>query len=117
MIEPFNPAVPEGELEALRLRLRATRWPEAETDPSQGLAIGELQELCAYWCDGYDWRRCEATLNGFGQYRTQIDGLDIHFLHARSPHAEALHDRLRPDGFADRTGRLDLREISRLDRP
>jgi pimeloyl-ACP methyl ester carboxylesterase len=89
MIEPFNPAVPEGELEALRLRLRATRWPEAETDPSQGLAIGELQELCAYWCDGYDWRRCEERLEQIGQFRTEIDGLDIHFLHAHSPRAGA----------------------------
>ena len=89
MIEPFTTAVPEAELEVLRLRLRATRWPEAETDPSQGLALGELQELCAYWCDGYDWRRCEARLEQIGQFRTEIDGLDIHFLHARSPRAEA----------------------------
>jgi pimeloyl-ACP methyl ester carboxylesterase len=89
VIEPFNPVVPEGELEDLRLRLRATRWPEAETDPSQGVALGELQELCAYWCDGYDWRRCEARLERIGQFRTEIDGLDIHFLHARSARAGA----------------------------
>jgi epoxide hydrolase len=81
--------VPEAELEALRLRLRATRWPERETDPSQGVALGELQELCEYWCDGYDWRRCETRLEQIGQCRTKIDGLDIHFLHARSPRADA----------------------------
>jgi epoxide hydrolase len=89
VIEPFNPVVPEGELEDLRLRLRATRWPEAETDPSQGVALGVLQELCAYWCDGYDWRRCEERLEQIGQFRTEIDGLDIHFLHAHSPRAGA----------------------------
>ena len=63
MIEPFTTTVPEAELEVLRMRLRATRWPEAETDPSQGVALGELQDLCAYWCGGYDWRRGEARLN------------------------------------------------------
>jgi pimeloyl-ACP methyl ester carboxylesterase len=89
VIEPFTPTVPEAELEALRLRLRATRWPEAETDPSQGVALDELQELCEYWSDGYDWRPCEARLDQIGQFRTEIDGLNIHFLHARSPRAEA----------------------------
>jgi epoxide hydrolase len=89
VIEPFTSTVPEAELEALRLRLRATRWPEAETDPSQGVALGELQELCAYWCDGYDWRRCEERLGQIGQFRTEIDGLGIYFLHARSPRAGA----------------------------
>ena len=89
VIEPFTSTVPEAELEALRSRLRATRWPEAETDPSQGVALGELQELCEYWCDGYDWRRCEARLEQIGQFQTEIDGLGIYFLHARSPRAEA----------------------------
>ena len=89
LIEPFTPAVHEAELEDLRLRLRATRWPEAETDPSQGVALRELQELCTYWCDGYDWRRCEERLGEIGQFRTEIDGLNIHFLHARSPRPTA----------------------------
>jgi pimeloyl-ACP methyl ester carboxylesterase len=89
LIEPFTPAVQEAELEALRLRLRATRWPEAETDPSQGVALGELQELCAYWRDGYEWRRCEERLEQVGQFRTEIDGLNIYFLHARSPRTAA----------------------------
>jgi pimeloyl-ACP methyl ester carboxylesterase len=90
LIEPFTPAVHEAELEDLRLRLRATRWPEAETDPSQGVALRELQELCTYWCDGYDWRRCEERLGEIGQFRTEIDGLNIHFLHARSPRPTAV---------------------------
>jgi epoxide hydrolase len=89
MIEPFQPAVPESELDDLRTRIRATRWPESETDPSQGVALAELQALCAYWADGYDWRRAEAGLNAVEQFRTTIDGLAIHFLHARSPRADA----------------------------
>src|SRR4051795_3593071 len=90
MIEPFELAVPEAELDDLRRRLGATRWPEPETDPSQGVALADLQCLCAYWADGYDWRRAEARLNAVGQFRTTIDGLAIHFLHARSERAEAL---------------------------
>ena len=90
MIERFGLAVPDAELEALRARLRATRWPEPETDPGQGVALAELKALCAYWADGYDWRRAEARLNAVGQYRTVIDGLGIHFLHARSPQPDAL---------------------------
>ena len=89
VIERFAPVVPEAELDALRLRLRATRWPETETDPSQGVALAQLQELCAYWCDGYDWRRCAARLEEIGQFRTEIDGLGIYFLHARSSRADA----------------------------
>jgi epoxide hydrolase len=90
MIEPFVNNVPEAELEDLRARLRATRWPEPETDPAQGVAVAELQDLCAYWAEGYDWRRCEARLAAVGQYRARVDRLAIHFLHARSK---------RPDGF------------------
>jgi pimeloyl-ACP methyl ester carboxylesterase len=89
-IEPFELAVPEADLDDLRDRLRATRWPEAETDPRQGVALAELQALCAYWADGYDWRTLERRLNAAPQYRTTIDGLGIHFLHARSA---------REDGF------------------
>jgi epoxide hydrolase len=90
MIEPFRPVVADQELRDLRTRLRATRWPEPETDPSQGVALADLQELCRYWAESYDWRACEKRLAAVGQYRTTIDGLGICFLHARSPRADAL---------------------------
>jgi epoxide hydrolase len=89
VIEPFAPEVADSELEELRVRLRATRWPEPATDPRQGPSVTELQDLCSYWADGYDWRRCEARLGAIGQYRATVDGLGIHFLHARSPRADA----------------------------
>jgi pimeloyl-ACP methyl ester carboxylesterase len=91
-VQPFPIAVPDSALDDLRQRLARTRWPEAETvgDWSQGTPLAYVQELCDYWADGYDWRRCEADLNRLGSYRTVIDGLGIHFLHVRSPHAEAL---------------------------
>src|SRR4051794_2414613 len=89
-IAPFRLAVSEDELDDLRSRLRATRWPERETDPRQGAALDELQALCAYWADGYDWRRAESRLNAAGQFGTTIDGLGIHFLHARSDVEDAL---------------------------
>jgi epoxide hydrolase len=88
-IEPFSLGVPEAELEDLRARLRATRWPDAETDRSQGFPLAELRALCEHWAGGYDWRRTEQRLNAIGQFRTTIDGLRIHFLHARSPRADA----------------------------
>ena len=91
-IKLFTLAVPEAALEDLCARLANTRWPERETvsDWTQGTPLGELQALCAYWQDGYDWRRCEARLNALGQFTTEIDGLDIHFLHVRSPHPNAV---------------------------
>jgi pimeloyl-ACP methyl ester carboxylesterase len=91
-IRPFALAVPEAQLDDLRNRLDATRWPDRETveDWSQGTPLAELQALCEYWREGYDWRRCEARLNELGQHLTAIDGLDIHFLHVRSPHRRAL---------------------------
>jgi pimeloyl-ACP methyl ester carboxylesterase len=85
-VEQFAPEVAEAELQDLRGRLRATRWPEPATDPAQGVDLAELQALCAYWADTYDWRRCEAMLDAIGQFHTTVDGLSIHFLHARSPH-------------------------------
>lgn len=90
-ITPFRLAVPESDLDDLRRRLAATRWPERETvaDWSQGVPLEALRELVAYWAEGYDWRCCEARLNDFGQFTTEIDGLDIHFLHVRSPHEQA----------------------------
>jgi pimeloyl-ACP methyl ester carboxylesterase len=91
-IETFELNVPEGVLVDLRARLQRTRWPEAETvaDWSQGARLAKVKALCAYWADGYDWRRCEAKLNGFGQFETEIDGTKIHFLHVKSPNPNAL---------------------------
>ena len=76
----------------LRERLTRTRWPERETveDWSQGVPLAWLQALCRHWREGYDWRRCEARLNALPQFTTEIDGLDVHFVHVRSPHADAL---------------------------
>lgn len=91
-ITPFRIEVADAELDDLRLRLASTRWPEAETvqDWSQGIPLEYVKTLCRYWCDGYDWRRAEAQLNAIPQFRTEIDALGIHFLHARSPHPDAL---------------------------
>jgi pimeloyl-ACP methyl ester carboxylesterase len=86
-ITPFRIDIPEATLDDLRQRLRLTRWPDPETvgDLSQGVPLGYLRELCAYWLERYDWRAAEARLNAFPQFRTELDGLDIHFLHVRSP--------------------------------
>ena len=91
-IEPFQVDVPEGDLDDLRRRLERTRWPEKETvgDWSQGVPLARMKELCDYWRTVYDWRRCEAHLNAIGQYRTEIDGLPIHFIHVRSPNPDAV---------------------------
>ena len=92
LIEPFPLRVSEAQLDHLRDRLQRTRWPGRETvsDTGQGATLQKIQALVEYWCDRYDWRRCEAMLNGFGQHRTIIDGLGIHFLHVRSPEPDAL---------------------------
>jgi len=89
--EPFEIRASEEALDDLRRRLRATRWPDAETvdDWSQGIPLAYMQELCAYWADDYDWRAREARLNAFPQFRTRVDGLGIHFVHVRSPEPEA----------------------------
>jgi pimeloyl-ACP methyl ester carboxylesterase len=89
---PFTIDIPERALDDLRDRLGRTRWPEPETvdDWSQGIPLAYVQELCEYWRDRYDWRRCEAALNGWGSSRAQLDGLGIHFLHVRSPEDGAL---------------------------
>jgi pimeloyl-ACP methyl ester carboxylesterase len=91
-VTPFRIGVPDAELRDLRARLARTRWPEREPvdDWSQGVPLSYLQELCAYWADGYDWRATENRLNALPQFRTRIDGLGIHFLHVRSPHQHAL---------------------------
>jgi pimeloyl-ACP methyl ester carboxylesterase len=91
-VEQFRIDVPEAELDDLRARLNAARWPERETvdDWSQGVPLAYMKELCAHWATGYDWRATEARLNALPQFRTEIDGLGIHLLHVRSPHPDAL---------------------------
>jgi pimeloyl-ACP methyl ester carboxylesterase len=85
-VRKIHLSIPEEELDALRLRLRSTRWPEAQTisDWSQGVPLARMRALTDYWASTYDWRRCEAMLNRFGLYATEIDGLVIQFLHVRS---------------------------------
>src|SRR5215471_143653 len=91
-IKPFRIAVADEVLDDLKVRLRRTRWPEAElvNDWSQGAPLRWVKDVCRYWLEGYDWRKREAALNRFAQFITAIDGLDIHFIHARSPHANAM---------------------------
>jgi epoxide hydrolase len=91
-VTPFRIEVPDEALHDLRARLDRTRWPEAETvaDWSQGVPLGYLRALCRYWADGYDWRATEARLNRLPQFRTELDGLGIHFVHVRSPQPDAL---------------------------
>ncbi|MFD0784397.1 epoxide hydrolase family protein [Micromonospora azadirachtae] len=91
-IRPFTVEIPESELTALRTRIAATRWPERETvaDQSQGVQSATIQALARYWAKEYDWRRVEATLNSLPQFLTEIDGVDIHFIHVRSKHEDAL---------------------------
>src|SRR5262249_17453982 len=91
-IRPFRVDMPEEALLELRRRIVAARWPERETvaDTSQGVQLATLQELARYWATGYDWRKVEAKLNSYPQFMTEIDGLDIHFIHVRSKHEKAL---------------------------
>src|SRR5262250_858018 len=92
MIRPFHVNVPEGELTELRTRINATKWPERETvaDATQGVQLATMQALAHYWATDYDWRKIEAKLNALPQFITEIDGLDIHFIHVRSKHENAL---------------------------
>src|SRR4051812_27010522 len=91
-IREFHVAFAESELAELRRRIDATRWPERETvdDDSQGVPLATMQELARYWATDYDWSRCQAELNGLPNFVTEIDGLDIHFVHVRSRHEDAL---------------------------
>jgi pimeloyl-ACP methyl ester carboxylesterase len=91
-IRPFHVDVPEEALAEMRRRIAATVWPDRETvaDSSQGVPLATMQELARYWATDYDWRPCEARLNALPQFVTEIDGLDIHFLHVRSRHEDAL---------------------------
>jgi pimeloyl-ACP methyl ester carboxylesterase len=91
-VRPFEVRVPEEQLADLRRRLAATRWPTRELVPDreQGVQLATVQALTRYWATEYDWRRCEARLNALPQFMTEIDGVDIHFIHVRSPHQNAL---------------------------
>ena len=92
-IRPFTiPEVPQAELDALHARIAATRWPTTElvADRSQGVQLTTIQELARYWTTNYDWRKCEARLNALAQFKTEIDGVDVHFIHVKSRHADAL---------------------------
>jgi pimeloyl-ACP methyl ester carboxylesterase len=91
-IHPFSVVFPDEALADLRRRILATRWPEKETvtDESQGVQLATIQKLARYWATDYDWRKIEAKLNALPQFITEIDGLDIHFIHVRSKHANAL---------------------------
>src|SRR5262245_30875630 len=91
-IRPFRVNVQEADLTELRRRIQATRWPDRETvpDASQGVQLETVQRLARYWATEYDWRKCEARLNALPNFVTEIDGLDIHFIHVRSKHENAL---------------------------
>jgi pimeloyl-ACP methyl ester carboxylesterase len=91
-VRPFKISFPESDLTELRRRINATRWPERETvaDDSQGVPLAMMQDLARYWGSDYDWSQCEAKLNGLPNFITEIDGLDIHFVHVRSQHEDAL---------------------------
>ncbi|SDL86999.1 Pimeloyl-ACP methyl ester carboxylesterase [Geodermatophilus siccatus] len=91
-IRPFHVDIPEEALTDLRRRIAATQWPERETvpDQSQGVPLAAMQELARHWATDYDWRACEARLNALPQFTTEIDGLEIHFIHVRSEHENAL---------------------------
>src|SRR5262249_41475959 len=92
VIRPFKVSFPDADLTELERRINATRWPERETvaDQSQGVQLATIQKLARYWANDYDWRQCEARLNALPNFITEIDGLDIHFIHVRSKHDDAL---------------------------
>jgi hypothetical protein len=91
-VRPFHVSISEADLADMRKRIKATRWPERETigDESQGVKLAMMQDLARYWAADYDWRKVESRLNDFQQFTTEIDGLEFHFIHARSKHAKAL---------------------------
>src|ERR1700677_4659293 len=91
-MRPFRASVSDEELAELRRRVKATRWPERETvtDDTQGVQLTTIQALAQYWATEYDWRKVEAQLSALPQFITEIDGLDIHFIHVRSKHENAL---------------------------
>src|SRR5262245_15681242 len=91
-VRPFRVDIPQADLDDLRRRLAATRLPNMELvdDRSQGVQLATIQELTKYWATDYDWRKAEARLNALPQFTTEIDGVDIHFIHVKSPHENAL---------------------------
>src|SRR5215470_17757747 len=91
-IRPFRVDMPDEAIADLRRRLAATRWPSKElvADRSQGVQLATIQALARYWATDYDWRTCEASLNALPQFKTDIDGLGIHFIHVKSRHENAL---------------------------
>jgi pimeloyl-ACP methyl ester carboxylesterase len=91
-VRPVKIGFPESDLTGLRRRINATRWPgrETVTDDSQGVRLALMRDLARHWATGYDWRACEKKLNDLPNFLTEIDGLDIHFIHVRSPHQDAL---------------------------
>ena len=107
-VRPFRVHFPDEALADMKRRIAATRWPEREivTDQSQGVPLATVQKLARYWGAEYDWRKCEAKLNALPQFVTEIDGVDIHFIHVRSKHRTCLAD----DRHA-RLARLDHRAV------
>ena len=91
-IRPFRVDMPDEAITDLRRRIAATRWPTTElvADRSQGVQLATIQELARYWTTNYDWRKCEARLNALAQFKTEIDGVDVHFIHVKSRHEDAL---------------------------
>ena len=91
-VHPFQVEIPDEALDDLRRRIAATRWPSKELvgDRSQGVQLATLQELARYWTTDYDWRKAEAKLNALPQFKTEIDGVDVHFIHVKSEHDNAL---------------------------
>src|SRR5580693_2826491 len=91
-IRPFEVHVPDEDLADLRRRIAAVRWPTKELvdDRSQGVQLATIRELARYWATEHDWRRCEARLNALAQFKTEIDGVEVHFIHVRSRHEDAL---------------------------
>ena len=116
-IRPFTIEIPEEELDDLRARIAATRWPSKElvADRSQGVQLATLQELARYWTTDYDWRRCEARLNALPQFTTEIDGVEIHFIHVRSQ-ARGRH-AADHDARLARLGHRAARDDRPADRP
>ena len=92
LVRPFTVSIPDSEIDDLKQRLARTRWPDPETvgDWSQGVRVENARSLVGYWERGYDWRRFESELNRFPQFLTEIDGLDIHFIHVRSTNPNAM---------------------------
>jgi hypothetical protein len=107
-MRPFRVDVPEAELTELKRRIKSTRLPERETvaDMSQGVQLATVEKLARYWADDYDWRRSEARINAFPNFITEIDGVDIHFIHARSKHENALP--ILPTGSRMSSGRSTM---------